>query len=46
VLDGLGRQVLAQDWCTPHGAPLALSLNGQAAGVYVLEVSTPEGIVR
>jgi photosystem II stability/assembly factor-like uncharacterized protein len=46
VLDGLGRQVLVQDWRTPHTVPLTLSLNGQAAGVYVLEVSTPEGLVR
>ena len=46
VLDGLGRQVLVQAWSAPHIAPLNLNLSSQAAGVYVLEVPTAEGLVR
>ncbi|WBA42676.1 T9SS type A sorting domain-containing protein [Hymenobacter canadensis] len=46
VLDGLGRTVLAQTWTSPALAPLALDLSQQTAGVYVLELTTPDGLVR
>lgn len=46
VLDGLGRTVLAETWTSPALAPLALDLSEQPTGVYVLELTTPEGLVR
>jgi photosystem II stability/assembly factor-like uncharacterized protein len=46
VLDGLGRTVRAETWTSPALAPLSLDLSQQPVGVYVLELNTPEGLVR
>jgi photosystem II stability/assembly factor-like uncharacterized protein len=46
VVDNLGRLVLTQTWTSPALAPLTLNLSLQAPGVYVLELNTPEGLVR
>ena len=45
VLDGLGRVVETQVWNAPQAASMRLDLSKQAAGVYVLELTTPTGIV-
>ncbi|SHL84083.1 T9SS type A sorting domain-containing protein [Hymenobacter psychrotolerans] len=46
VLDALGRVVATQVWNAAALAPACLDLSGQAPGVYVLELPTPQGVVR